>query len=85
MVKTLIKFVKFLRPIGEGADEIIVIKLSTHSLTVAEVRVKSNAIHVENIAIRRLARTVNLDNIARQQDIVGRPHSATQCSVFRSR
>ena len=70
MVKTLTKFAKFLRPIGKGADEIIAIKLSPHSLTVAEVRVKSNVIHIENIATKPLARTVNLDNIARHQDMV---------------
>ena len=65
MVKTLSKFAKFLRPIGKGADEIITITLSPHSLTVAEVRVKSNVIHTENIATKPLARAVNLDNIAR--------------------
>ena len=70
MVKTLTKFAKFLRPIGKAADEIIAIKLSPHGLTVAEVRVKSNVIHIENIAPKPLARTVNLDNIARHQDIV---------------
>ena len=44
--------------------------LSAHSLTVAEVRAKSNAIHTENIATKPLARRVNLDNIARHQDMV---------------
>ena len=65
MVKTLTKFAKFLRPIGKGADEIIGIKLITHSPIVAEVSVKSNAIHIENIATKPLARRANLDSSAR--------------------
>ena len=52
MVKTLTKFAKFVRPIGKGTDEIIAVKLSPHNVTVAEVRVKSNAIHIENIATK---------------------------------
>jgi len=70
MVKTLTKFAKFLRPIGKGTDEIIAVKLSPHTNTVAEVRVKSNAIHIENIAIKPRARTLNLDNLPRQQEMI---------------
>ena len=70
MVKTFTKFAQFLRPTGKGADEIIAITLSPHNLTVAEVRVKSNAIHRENIATNPLARAVNTDNIARYQDMI---------------
>ena len=70
MGKPLTKFAKLLRPIGKGADEIIAITLSPRSLTVAEVRVKSNVIHIENITTKPLARMVNLDNIARHQDMV---------------
>jgi hypothetical protein len=70
MVKTRTKFAKFLHPIGKDAEEIIAIKLSHQRLIVAEVRVKSNVIQKENIATKTLARTVNLDNIARHQDIV---------------
>ena len=70
MVKTLTKFAKFLRPIGKGTDEIIAVKLSPHTNTVAEVRVKSNAIHIENIAAKPMARTLNLDNLPRQREMV---------------
>ena len=70
MVKTLTKFAKFLRPIGKGTDDIIAVKLSPHTDTVSEVRVKSNAIHIENIAAKPLARTLNLDNLSRQREMV---------------
>jgi len=70
MVKTLTKSAKFLRPIGKGTDEIIAVKLSPYAITVAETRVKSNAIHIENIVTKPLNRTLNLDNLARQQDMV---------------
>ena len=70
MVKTLTKFAKFLRPIGKGTDEIVAVKLTSHSVTVAEVRVKSNAIHIENIATKPRARTLNLDNLPRQQEMI---------------
>ena len=70
MFKTLTKFAKFLRPMGKGGEESIAIKLRHYSLTVAEVRVKSNVIQEENTAIKALARRVNRYNIAWHQDIV---------------
>ncbi len=69
MVQTLTKFAKFLRPIGKGTDEIFALKLSPQTDTVAEVRVKSNAIHIENIAVKPLARMLNLDNLPRQREM----------------
>ena len=51
MVKTLTKLAKFPRLIDQGKkDKIIFVKLNTHTLNVAELRVKSNAIHTENIS-----------------------------------
>ena len=70
MLKTPTKFAKFPRPLSKGANEINAIKLGTHNLTVAEVRTKSNGIHIENIATKPLARKVNLDNITRHLDKV---------------
>jgi hypothetical protein len=46
------------------------VKLTPHSVTVAEVRVKSNAIHIENIDTKPRARTLNLDNLPRQQEMI---------------
>ena len=46
------------------------VKLNPHVLTVAEVRVKSNVIHIENIATKPLARMLNQDKIARHQDML---------------
>ena len=54
MVKTLTKFAKFPRLVGKGKDKIIFVKLNTHNLNVAELRVKSNAIHTENISKKLL-------------------------------
>ena len=70
MVKTLTKFAKFPRPIDKGTDEIIAVKLGPHTIIVAEVKVKSNGIHIENIAAKPLARTLTLDNLPRQQKMV---------------
>ena len=54
MLKMLKKFAKFPRHIGESTSEIISVKLSSHTLNLAEVREKSNALHVENIAKKSL-------------------------------
>lgn len=70
MDKTLAKFAKFRNPSGKYAGEIIAIKLSPHGFTVAEVRVKSNVIQIDNIATKPLARKLNLDKIVRHQDMV---------------
>ena len=54
MVKTLTKFAKFPRLVGKGKDKIIFVKLNTHNLNVAELRVKSNANHEENMSKKPL-------------------------------
>ena len=54
MVKTLKKFNKFPRSIGESTNEIIVVKFISHTPTVAEVKKKSNALHAENTAKKSL-------------------------------
>ena len=50
MVETLTKYAKSKKPIGKGTLEIVTLNPLTHEIIVAEVRVKSNAIHLENIA-----------------------------------
>ena len=70
MIKTHTKFAKFSRPTGEAANELTALKLTPQSPNVAEVRVKSNAIHSENIATKPLARMVNLDSITRHKNMV---------------
>ena len=54
MVKTLTKYAKFPRCIDEGKDKISFVELNTHKISVAELRVKSNAIHTENISKKLL-------------------------------
>ena len=49
MAQTLAKFAKFFRPIGKGSDDVVAIKLHNPSDTIAEVEVKSNIIHLENL------------------------------------
>ena len=45
MVETLAKFAKFLHSIGKGKDENIAVKPQPHTITVSEIRVKSNVIN----------------------------------------
>lgn len=44
MARSLTKFASFLRPIGEGSDELVAIKLHSNAVTLAEVRHKSNVV-----------------------------------------
>ena len=66
----LTKLAKFPRPADKGATEFTAIEVSSSSLTLAEVRVKSNAIHIENIATKPLACMVNLDSFNLHQIMV---------------
>ena len=70
MGKMLTKFATFLCSIGKGTEDVIAEETSPPLVRVAEVRVKSNAIHTENIATEPLARTLNLDNLQRQRETV---------------
>ena len=49
MAQTLAKFAKFFRPIGKGSDDVVAIKLHDPSVTIAEVEIKSNIFHLENL------------------------------------
>ena len=70
MARSLSRFASFLRPIGKGTDELVAVKLH-NALTVAEVRHKSNVINVEQLASVGLPRKLDLQNLARQQDMIG--------------
>ena len=71
MARSLSRFASFLRPIGKGTDELVAVKLHSNALTVAEVRHKSNVINVEQLASVGLPRKLDLQNLARQQDMIG--------------
>ncbi len=55
----------------KNTDEIVAVKLHSNALTVAEVRHKSNVINVEQLASVGLPRKLDLQNLARQQDMIG--------------
>jgi len=71
MAQSLSRFASFLRPIGKGTDELVAVKLHANALTVAEVRHKSNVINVEHLASAALPRKLDLQNLTRQQDMIG--------------
>ena len=54
MIKTLKKLAKVSHPNSESMNEIIRVRLTSHSLNVAEVWKKSNALDEENIAKKLL-------------------------------
>ena len=71
MARSLTRFASFLRPIGKGSDEIVAVKLHNKALTVAEVRHKSNVINIGQLASVALPRKLDIQNLARQQDMIG--------------
>ena len=50
MAPTLAKFAKFFRTIGRGSGDIVAVKLHNLSITIAKIDIKSNIIHLENLA-----------------------------------
>ena len=50
MATALTKFASFFRPIGKGSDEVVAIKLHPKAVKVAEVRLNSNVINIDNLA-----------------------------------
>ncbi len=50
MVTTLTEFITVSRPIGKGNDNILEVALNTYNFNLTEFRVKSNAVHKENIS-----------------------------------
>lgn len=70
MAQTLAKFSEFFWPIGKGSDDIVAIKLYELSITIAEIDIKSNIIHLENLASAPLLRAVEWQHLARQQEMI---------------
>ena len=50
MVTTLTEFITVSRSIGRGDDNILLVALNTYNRNLTELRVKSNAVHKENIS-----------------------------------
>lgn len=70
MATALTKFASFFRPIGKGSDEVVAIKLHPKAVTVAEVRLNSNVINIDNLASAGLPRQLDMHNLSRSQDMV---------------
>ena len=54
MVTTLTEFITASRAIGRGNDNILLVALNTYNRNLTELRVKSNAVHKENISKKPL-------------------------------
>ena len=54
MVTTLTEFITVSRSIGRGKDNILAVALNTFDFNLTEFRVKSNAVHKENISKKPL-------------------------------
>ena len=68
--QTLTKIAKFSRPISKGSGDIVAAKLHDRSITIAEIDIKSNIIHPENLASAPLARAAEWQHLARQQKMI---------------
>jgi len=58
MAQTLAKLAKFFRPIGKASDDDVAITLHDPSVTIAEIEVKSDIIHLENLASAAFPRPI---------------------------
>ena len=54
MVTTLTEFITVSRSIRRGNHNILLVALNTYNLNLTELRVKSNAVHTENISKKPL-------------------------------
>ena len=54
MVTTLTEFITVSHPIGKGNDNILEVALNTYNFNLTEFRVKSNAVHKENVSKKPL-------------------------------
>ena len=70
MANSLSSFAQILRPLGGGLDNIVAVKLHSNAVTVAEVKNTGKDISVQHLASVALPREVDLQNFARQQDMV---------------
>ena len=70
MAQTLAKLTKFFRPIGKGSDDVVAITLHDPSVTIAEIEVKSDIIHLENLASAAFPRPIEWQQLTRQQETI---------------
>ena len=70
MASTLSSLAQILRPIGGGSDNIVAVKLHSNAVTVAELRNSAKEISIEHLASSAFTRPLDLENLARQQDMV---------------
>jgi len=70
MAQTLDKLTKFFRPIGKGSDDVVAITLHDPSVTIAEIEVKSDIIHLENLASAAFQRPIEWQQLTRQQEMI---------------
>jgi hypothetical protein len=70
MAQTLAKLAKFFRPIGKGSDYVVAITLHDPSVTIAEIEVKSDIIHLENLASAAFPRPIEWQQLTRQQEMI---------------
>ena len=70
MAQTLAKLAKFFRPIGKASDDVVAITLHDPSVTIAEIEVKSDIIHLENLASAAFQRPIEWQQLTRQQEMI---------------
>ncbi|NBP49423.1 MAG: hypothetical protein EBU63_08750 [Alphaproteobacteria bacterium] len=70
MAQTLAKLAKFFRPIGKASDDVVAITLHDPSVTIAEIEVKSDIIHLENLASAAFPRPIEWQQLTRQQEMI---------------
>ena len=68
--QTLTKIAKPSRLIGKGNGDIIAVKLLDGSITIAKIDIKSNIIHLGNLASAPLAKAAEWQHLARQQEMI---------------
>jgi len=64
------KIVKSSRPIGKGRNDIVAIKLNVRSKTITKIGIKSNIIHLEDLASAPSSGVAEWQHPARQQEMI---------------
>lgn len=65
MAQTLAKLAKFFRPIGKASDDVVAITLHDPNVTIPEIEVKSDIIHLENLASAAFPRPIEWQQLTR--------------------
>tara|TARA_B110001452_G_scaffold19563_1_gene15752 strand:- start:93 stop:332 length:240 start_codon:yes stop_codon:yes gene_type:complete len=69
-VQTLTKIAKSSRPISKGSGDIVAVKTHDGSIPIAEIDIKSNIIHLANLASAPLAKAAEWQHLARQREMI---------------